>query len=285
MTTPAYYADFSPLPALFNLSRLVISFCGLGGLALNDAAVVGLAAAITAAVVIATFRQGNRRALWTISWLAATLALAAPFQDPSLRHNYLPLAGFWMTIAFLVAGAMETGAAEGRQQHRRIQSIVLSVAAIVVLVIEGSALQLEISDYRRHGDLHRELAEMLEVVEPHIPRHRPLLFVDRGRRRAVNETVHSVTGVEKSFFVREDAIWQLVFLPSLLNFLGDPFEAKLTPVAKDRVATVLGAEVTVLVFTDGGFYLADRLPDSVSRAVAATGRLPATVTLYDFQPN
>ena len=239
-STATFYADFGPVPALVKVCWLILTFCGLGGLELNLAATIALAGLAVMAAVAIAIRQGNRCALWALIWTAATLALAAPFSDVALRHNYLPLVGFWMTLAFLVDKGLPEGNPGRDHQRLRIISALVASSAAVVLVMEGLALQVEIDDYRRYGDLHRELVEMCEAIESRIPRDGALLFIDLGRRQAVVEAVRSVVGVEKSFFVRRDAIWQMVFLPPLANFLGTPFDQRLRAIPNHEVPGVLG---------------------------------------------
>lgn len=283
-STAAYYADFSPLPALIKVARLVLSFCGLGGLGLSDGLAVVIAFLVAGLAVAVAVRQGNRCAQWTIVWTAAALALAAPFSDLALRHNYLCLAGFWMTFTLLVEGGLAARAAP-ESRRWKVLSALFAASVVAVLVIEGLALQIEIRDYRRYGKPHRHLADMIAPIAPQIPHDRPLLFIDHGRRRAVEEAAASVAGVEKSFFVRRDAIWQLVFLPPLLNFVGDPFDARLVPVTRDDVDGVVTDRTTVLVFTDGGFRLLDRWPAGLAEVVTVTCQLPAGARLYRFEPN
>jgi hypothetical protein len=160
---------------------------------------------------------------------------------------------------------------------------VVSALTVALLLAEGFALRREIGDYRRYGRLHRELVNMLKPLEPRISRDQPLLFINRGRRRAVEEALDSVVGVKKSFFIRRDAIWQMVFLPPLVNFLGEPFEARLSPVPIDESARVLRGDVTVLVFTDRGFRFAKKTPPGIERTFRAAGRFPRTVRLYRFE--
>jgi len=281
--TAAFYADFSPLHVLVKVCRLILTFCGLGELALGELTTIGFAGILAVAAVAIAVRQGNRSALWSIFWTAATLALAASFSDVALRHNYLPLAGFWMTLAFLVDGFLSTGDATRGHRRQRIRSVLLASSAVAVLVMEGLALQVEIDDYRRYGDLHREVIEKLVPIEPEIPRDRALLFINRGQRRAVEEVAASVAGINKSFFVRKDAIWQMVFLPPLANFLGTPFVDTLRAVPEREISSALGDDVTVLVFTDNGFRFGAEIPDELVHFFTVNGRLPETVGLYRYQ--
>lgn len=281
--TSTFYADFSPSPALEKICRLILTFCGLGELGLDELSTIIFAGLVAVAAVTIAVRQGNRNAQWSIFWTAATLALAAPFSDVALRHNYLPLAGFWMTLAFVIDGLLQKGDATRGHRWRRTRLALLSSAAVAILMMEGLALQREIDDYRRYGDLHRELAEMLVPIEPHIPRERTLLFINRGERRAVEEIAASVAGVKKSFFVRRDAIWQMVFFLPLANFLGTPFVDSLLAVPEHQVSGSLGGDVTVLVFSDNGFRFGSEIPDGLVHFISVNGRLPETVGLYRYQ--
>lgn len=282
-STAAYYADLSPIRALVKVCRLLLSYCGLGGAGLNDVTAVGLAVLVMAIGLAIAIRQRNRTALWAIAWTASTLALAASFEDPVLRHNYLPLAGFWMTLSLLVDGVLETQGCGSGRSGWRVLRISIAAATVALLTVEGVALQREIRDYRRYGRLHRELVTMLKPVAPRIPHDRPLLFINRGRRPAVEEALVSVAGVRKSFFIRRDAIWQMVFLAPLVNYLGEPLEAKLLPVPVDEASQVLRGDVTVLVFTDRGFRLAGKIPDGLAKTLSTSGRIPRTVSLYRFE--
>jgi hypothetical protein len=281
--TAAFYADFGPRHALAKYCRLILTFCGMGELGLGELTTIGFASLVAVAAVAIAVRQENRNALWSILWTAATLVLATPFQDVALRHNYLPLAGFWMTLAFLVDGFLSTGGATRGHNRQRVRTVLLASSAAAVLVIEGLALQVEIDDYRRYGDLHRELVEMLVPIEPQIPRDRVLLIINRGQRRAVEEAAASVAGINKSFFVRRDAIWQMVFLSPLANFLGTPFVDMLRAVPENEISSALGGDVTTLVFTDKGFRLGSDIPDGLVKFIAVNGRLPETVGLYHYQ--
>jgi hypothetical protein len=275
-TTAAHYADFRLLPALYKTASTVFAYFGLG-FAPFEAWVLVLAVLAAVGGTVWLVRTRNGFGLWAMLWLCLTLAVAAPFQVSVLRHNYIPLLGFWMVAASsvdrLLAGA----------EDRRRRSIVVTaaVAAVAVIVVEARALQLEIEDYRLYGELHRQLCDSYSEVEGRIAREHPLLLVDRSSFRGVEFMAARVQGVDKTFFVRRDALWQLVFLPPLANFLGRPFEERLVRTSF-RTANGLPDGCTILLFDDEGFSLRPDLRDAAADAIVTSGGLPPGVSLYTF---
>jgi hypothetical protein len=237
----AHYADFQILPAIYKTSSTLLAYCGLGWAPLEGWAAAAVATVGVAGTAMWLVRTGNVFGQWALLWLGATLTLVAPFQMAVLRHNYLPLAGFWM---------------------------------VVVAVADHFA------DYRLYGDLHLRLCRSYAEIESEISRERPLVLVDRGTLHGVEFVADHVRGCDKTFFVRRDGLWQLVFLPPLANFAGRPFDLQLERVeieGNDVVPEVF----TVLFFEDSGFSLRPDLQDAVAEALAAAN-LPPGVTLYRF---
>ncbi len=179
-----------------------------------------------------------------------------------LRHNYLPLAGFWM-LAAAVLDRLPGGAGDRAAPGRRRLGTVVTVAAVfAVLTVEAWFLQREIADYRLYGDLHSRLCQAFASVEPKISRERPVVLINRGTLRGVELMVSSVQGGNKTFFVRRDALWQLVFLPPLADFVGQPFDERLVSIGPlERDAVDDGC--TVVLFNDNGFQLRPDLEDQV----------------------
>jgi hypothetical protein len=116
-------------------------------------------------------------------------------------------------------------------------------------------MQWEIKDYRLRGSLHKALADMYLQVKDQLPVDEPIVFIDLGKRKAVNELARSVRGYQKLLFVREKAIWQQVFLAPLANFLGDPFSRVMKPIPKTELDALMKGNFTTLVFTDRGFFI------------------------------
>jgi hypothetical protein len=277
-----HYADFGFLPALFKTSSTVLGFCGLGWLSIEGWAAVAVSILIGVGTTVWLIRTSNDFGQWALLWLIATLALVAPFPLAVLRHNYLPIAGFWMLVAAVVdrplAGVLSAAISERR---RRLMLGLASIATIAVLAAEGWAMQREIADYRFYGDLHRGLCESYAAIESEIPREQPLVLVDRGSLRGVEIVADAVRGCDKTFFVRRDALWQLVFLPPLANFMGNPFDERLEQVESEG-GVVAPESLTVLLFEDSGFSLRPDLQEAIAEAIDASGGLPPGVSLYRF---
>jgi hypothetical protein len=285
-SSPAHYADFSFPSAVAKTSRTLLHFLGLSGAGFGTIAAVILAAAVVLGAVLAAWYTKNGFAQWAVVWMLATLALSAPFPVAPLRHNYLPLVGFWMAVAAFADHAFGKDRS-GRAWNgfgRRVSSVLVMAGAIAVLLVEGRAVQVEIDDYRRYGEVHRELCGLFQDVAPAVSHDRPLLLINHGTRLVVEQIAHGVEGVDKTFFVRRDALWQLVFLPPLANFLGTPFNALLRPVAETEISEALAGEVTVVYFDDRGFRLLPEAPGVVVESFARTERLPPGTGLFQYEP-
>jgi len=276
-----HYADFRILPALFKTSTTILGFCGLGWVPIDGWVAVALSTVIVGSAAWWLVRTDNRFGQWALLWLIATLALVAPFPLAVLRHNYLPMAGFWMAVASIVDRSLAGVLSVDTGKRRRLLPGMVTGATIVVLAIEGWSLQLEIADYRFYGDLHRRLCESYAEIEPEISRNQPLVLVDRGSLRGVEIVAGAVRGHDKTFFVRRDALWQLVFLPPLANFMGRPFDERLEPVEIGEGVAVAKA-FTVLLFEDAGFSLRPDLQDAVAEAIDAPGGMSPGISVYNF---
>ena len=115
-----HYADFRILPALSKTSTTVLGFCGLGWLPVDAWAAIAAATVIVAGIAAWLIRTGDGFGQWALLWLIATLALVAPFPMAVLRHNYLPMAGFWLLVAAIVdrplAGVLSAAISERRRR-------------------------------------------------------------------------------------------------------------------------------------------------------------------------
>ncbi len=279
--SPAHYADFQFLPAIFKTGSTILGFCGLGWLPVEGWGAVVLCAFIAAGVLVWLLQARDKLGPWAMFWLGFTLALVAPFSDAVLRHNYLPLAGFWILAASICDGVIAAAIQSDQPKFRKLVFPAAAAVAVIVLVAEAVWLQREIADYRLYGDLHRRLCRSYAEIDPEVPRDRPLVLIDRGAFRGVNYVIAKVQGRPKTFFVRGGALWQLVFMPPLVNFVGQPFDERLEPLAIHQ-GDPLSGPVTVVLLEDRGFQIRPDLDGAVREAVAATGGLPPGVSLYRF---
>lgn len=277
-----HYAEFAIVPALAKTSTTLLGYLSFGWFAITGWPALALSGTIVVGALVWLVRTENRFGLWSLLWLAATLALVAPFPMSVLRHNYLPLAGFWMLIAAAVDRSLADLRHESTLIHRRSRVIIPVAAVLIVLAVEGFLLQREIVDYRLYGDLHTRLCLSFAVVEPEISREKPIVLVDRSTFRGVEFMTASVQGGDKTFFVRRDALWQLVFLPQLADFMGRPFEERLVPVDPTSLEIAENG-CTVLLFDDLGFRLRPDLEASVMTALAAGNDHPPGIGVYRYQ--
>jgi hypothetical protein len=274
--TAAHYADFRVLPGLYKTASTVFAYFGLG-FAPAQAWVLAVTILVAVGILVWLLRNGVGFGLWAMVWLFATLAVVAPFQVSVLRHNYMPLLGFWMVLASIFDRVLD----RKTESHRRFAVMAAALVAVIVIVAEARALQREVADYRLYGELHLRLCQSYSQVAERISHDIPLVLIDRSTFRGVEFVADRVRGIDKTFFVRRDALWQMVFLPPLANFLGRPFEERLVRESLN-VTDGLPDEFTVLLFDDGGFALRPDLRRVVSDATGPSGELPLGVSLYRF---
>jgi len=282
-TTATHYADFSLSDALVKTGNTLLGYCTFGLFPAVGAVGALLAGAVIGGAAVALMRGGNRFGGWALLWLASTLALTAPFPLNVLRHNYLPLAGFWMLVATVVDRS-PVGVGDGASRRGRAGAVLALLAVLGVIPLEGWLLQREIADYRLYGDLHSRLYQRFAAIEDRIPRDRPLVLINRGTLRGVEIVASSVQGVDKTFFVRSEALWQLVFLPPLANFAGRPFDERLVRV-DPATPGLLENGCSVLLFNDAGFQLRPDLERPVLAALTAgDDNLLPGARVFRYQP-
>ena len=125
---------------------------------------------------------------------------------------------------------------------------------------------------------------MYRVVKDQLPHNEPVVFVDISTRKAVHETNISVKGYAKLLFVRESAIWQMVYLPPLANFVGEPFREMMVPIPDSELDAVFQGEYTMLIFTDGAFFISDLYKTKVWEYYQQNRKLPYKVQAVRFVP-
>jgi hypothetical protein len=166
-------------------------------------------------------------------------------------------------------------------------ALALVVTGVIILFItyhQVIMLQREIKDYYKRGSTHKILVDMYLKIKDQLPHDRPIVFIDLGQRRAVDELARSIDGYRKVLFVRKHAIWQQVFLAPLANFAGHPFSTLMKPIPTTELEMVLQQDFTALVFTDIGFFISDVHKQKIRDFYRQHLQLPYKVQALRFVP-
>jgi hypothetical protein len=271
--SPTAYAGLDIGAAVEKFGFLMFKYTGAGDSFTGAIWQYGLIFLVMALLTYYLFRSKNRIALLGLSWMLITLAISLPIRFAPSRYNYLPLIGFWILIvAFLEAEFQRFS-----RKYDLKKPLKILVVVIPLLFYAGQQvimLQWEIKDYRRWGSTHQEVARMYAEVKDQLPHDRPIVFIDQGTRKAVQEAADAVQGYRKLLFVRETAIWQQMYLSSLSSFFGDPFNETLEPVPPGQLDRVFQGEFAVLVFTDSGFFISEAHKDRIREYYRQNRALP-----------
>jgi hypothetical protein len=277
------YGEMTVAAAIKKFSYLVFKYVGLAEASTGALWQIALTAVVLAALTYWLIRRKNRLALFGLLWMLMTIAISLPiFYAPS-RYNYLPLLGFWiMIIAWL-----EKDIKDLINKFKIKNSIALPVIGVLILFYlahQVIMVQKEIRDYRQIGAAHKMLINMYLKVKDQIPQHRPVVFINLGKRRALDELNRSLQGYRKLLFPRKDAVWQMIFIASLANFVGNPFSTLMKPVPAAELDTVFQQDFTTLVFTDNGFFLSDAHAKTIRDFYRQNRQLPDKVQALRFVP-
>lgn len=274
--SPAAYAGTDIGESMRKFGFLLFKYTGLSSYFSAAAWQYLLIAIVLGLLAWIIIKSKNWLALTGLMWLLITMAISLPIHFAPSRYNYLPLIGFWlMVIALLDAGFTFLV-----EKYSLKQPLKIALIAVPLLFYAGQQivmLQWEIKDYHRWGETHKKVVDMYRDVSQTLPHDRPLIFIDQGTRKAVQEAADNVQGYSKLLFVRETAIWQQIHLPALDNFLGRPFQETLEPVPDNQLEHVLQTDFSVLVFTDGGFFLSSAHKNQVLEYYRQYRTLPRKV--------
>ncbi|MCP5103394.1 MAG: hypothetical protein GY950_08445, partial [bacterium] len=253
---PTSYADLTIGTVTRKFGYLIFKYTGLGDVFTGAVWQYGLIAVGLAGVTYLCIRRKNWLAIWGLTWMLVSMAISLSiFYAPS-RYNYIPLLGFWvMVIAFLSREIEELK----KRFNLKPRLIIISVTLLLLFHFghQVAMLQWEIRDYRTLGALHKQVVEMYRVVKAQLPRGEPIIFVDRSTRKAIDEMVENVQGYRKLLYVRQQAIWQLLYIAPLANFAGNTFNERMVPIPGSELAAVFQGEYTVLEFSGSAFFLSD----------------------------
>ena len=157
-------------------------------------------------------------------YAAAGLTLAALSLLPTLMSPFLPQR--WCLTAyagFLVfAGDLAIGVAAlpGRVNGRRLVASLAFATGAVVLVSELVATRLDLSDYRRLDDAHRQLVAEARQVLPLLPRGTPIVLVRAENINPLLELARTLEGVPKTLFQRGTGPYGLITGTWLFDYVG-----------------------------------------------------------------
>lgn len=272
-----------------NLAPMIIKFCyliydyiGLGEFFSGAMWQILLLLICLGGLLWGIIRLNNRLALWGLTWMVLTLLPSLPIYYAPTRYNYHPLLGFWVMVVALGAQLLRR-LIEISGLRPRLIWLAAGVGIGWMVSYHAIMLQWEIVDYRRLGDAYQTVITMYKQIQPHVPTDRPLVFINEGARRPIQELVESLRGYIKLIFARDTGVWQLINFAPLVNFIGDPFTLWLVPVADAQRANVLAQPLTVVVFTDQGFLLANDSAEQIRQYYRAHARLPDNMNVYQFR--
>jgi hypothetical protein len=277
------YGEMNIEAAIKKFSYLVFKYVGLAEASTGALWQIALTAAALLALTYWLIRRKNRLALYGLIWMLMTIAVSLPIYYAPSRYNYLPLLGSWiMIIAWLEKDIKDF--IKKFKIKKSIALLLIGVLLLFYLAHQVIMVQKEIGDYRQIGAAHKMLIDMYLKVKDQLPQHRPIVFIDLGKRRAVDELTRSLRGYRKLLFKRNDAVWQMVFIAPLANFAGNPFSTLMKPIPAAELDTVFQHDFTTLVFTDNGFFLSDAYTQTIRDFYRRNRQLPYKVQVLRFVP-
>jgi len=233
---------------------IIYKYIGLDNLYTGTFWQVLLIAILLLVLTVWLIHRNNRLALWGLVFMLITIGITLPIDHFPSRYSHLPLLGFWILVVTWLEQDFKS-LFKKLKIRDPIAFLIISIPIAFYLANQTIMLQWEIKDYHLRGSAHKELVEMYLKVRDQISHQRPIIFIDQGKRRAIDELYRVNKGYRKLLFPRKDAIWQLVYLSPLANFVGNPFSEKMEPLPEKELDSVFQNPFTVLVFTDKGFHI------------------------------
>jgi len=280
---PTSYADLNIDIIAKKFGFLIFKYVGLGDVSPPAVWQCILIIASLAGLAYWFIRSKNRLALWGMTWMLISIGISLPIYYAPSRYNYLPLLGFWVMIVSFLSRDIKKVIKRFKIKPG-IVYLTIGVVLLFYISYQVIMLQWEIKDYRDQGVPHKTVVDMYRVVKDQLPHNEPVVFVDISTRKAVHETNISVKGYAKLLFVRESAIWQMVYLPPLANFVGEPFREMMVPIPNSELDAVFQGEYTMLIFTDGAFFISDLYKTKVWEYYQQNRKLPYKVQAVRFVP-
>ena len=220
----------------------------------------------------------NRLALWGLIWMLITISISLPIYYAPSRYNYLPLMGFWIMIISFTSKEL-TIIGKKAKMSKRIIYLLTGILFTLTISYQIIMIQWEIRDYHFQSGPHKELAQMYLKIINKLPNDKPIIFIDIGKRKAVNESVYAMKGYRKLLFVRSSAIWQIIYIAPLHNFLTGSYEKKMTVIPKENTDNALSGDFSILVFSDLSFGFDNSYKDKLLKFYKENKKLPFKVQI------
>ena len=279
--SPTNYPDYNINYGLKKAGYLIFKYTGFGNLYTGETWQIVLAFISFTGFGFLLFCQKNKLALWGMTFMVILMLPTILIKYAPSRYNYLPLMGFYiMVIAFFEKGI------EWLSKKYKVKKIYILIIVITTLVFYLSyqyiMLQWEIKDYKYFGNSHKQIYNMYNEVKDKLPLHQPIIFINAGTKKAVREASQGVQGYSKLLFVREDGIWQMVYLAPLANFAGQPFKHLMLPYPKKELGSVIKGVFRVLLFKDNGFCFTEKYTKKLKEFYKKHHCLPNRVQALHF---
>lgn len=260
---------------------LLCRYIGLGDYFYGDAWQYLVILLVVAGFLLALILLNNKLALWGFCVMVLAHIPTLPIPYAPSRFNYIPLVGFWiMIVAFadqIIRKLKPTAA--------YLQQLVIGLFIGSVIVYNIIMLQWEIKDYSRLGEACQTIVSMYKPIKDQVRLNQPVLFINQGTRRPIQEVEQSLQGNLKLLFARPEALWQLVQFAPLANFAGTPFKQRMFPVQAEDFEKILHTPFQLLIFTDQGFFWGTpEMRQALQQFYRTHRQLPAQAGMYRLIP-
>jgi len=276
--SPTNYSNASIGDSIRKFGFLVCKYFGFNDLYSGKLWEIILIILVLISLSLFFIYRKNRLALWGLSWMLITISISLPIYYAPSRYNYLPLMGFWIMIIGFIFKELEI-IVKRTKINKKIIYLLIGTLFILTISNQIIMMQWEIKDYRFQSKPHKELSQMyLEIIDK-LPHDKPIAFIDFGKRKTINEATHARKGYIKLLFARKSAIWQLVSIAPLHNFLTDSYDKRMIVVPKEKIKKSLSEDFSMLVFSDSAFKFNNSYRDRLLRFFKVNKKLPFKVQI------
>jgi hypothetical protein len=280
--SPVNYSNASLTYSIKKFGYLIYKYFGLGDFYSGNLYEIIFAFLFLTALTIFLIFRKSYLSLWGMSWMLITIAISLPIYYTPSRYNYLPLTGFWIMLICFVFEETDNIIKKLKLNEKTIYTLI-GILFIIIILYQSIMLQWEIRDYRFQSKPYKKLAQMYLKIKDKLPMSKPIVFIDNGKRKAVNEAIDEMIGYKKILFVRSTAIWQLVYLQPLHNFLTKSYNTRMVNLPKNKIKEVIEGGFDILYFSDYGFSLNNTLKKRLIKFYNKYKKLPYKVQMVEIK--